>query len=202
MTRHQKIFKITLTAVLTALTVIISFLPIKTLGFEITLTVIPIAVGAIIGGKYIGLFLGTAFGVTSFLQCLGYSPLGVVLLSVNPFFTFLVCVPTRMLAGFLTGLTCELITKVDESNKTINLIAKLTSCVVMPVLNTLFFMGVLVLCFYNTSEIQYYVELLGATNPFTFVILFVGLNGLIEIIAGIVISFPLVKALEHAVKLK
>lgn len=202
MTRHEKIFKLTLTAVLTALTVIISFLPIKTLGFEITLTVIPIAVGAIIGGKYIGLFLGTAFGITSFLQCLGYSPLGVILLSVNPFFTFLVCVPTRMLAGFLTGLICEGVTKTNESNEKVALIAKLLACVAMPILNTLFFMGTLVICFYNTSEIQYYVELLGATNPFTFVILFVGLNGLIEIIAGIVISFPLVKALEHAIKIK
>lgn len=201
MTRNKQIFKITLSAILAALTIIISFLPIKTLGLEITLTVIPIAVGAIIGGKYVGLILGSVFGVTSFLQCLGYSLFGNTLLNINPFLTFIVCVPTRMIAGFLTGLIYEILDKKLKSNKG-PIIAKLIASVVMPILNTVLFMGTLVLCFYNTPEIQYYVELLGAFNPIHFIILFVGINGLVEIIVGIVASFPIVKALEHVIRIK
>ena len=197
MTRKEQIFKITLTAVLTALTIIISFLPIKTLGLEITLTVIPIAVGAIIGGKYVGLFLGTAFGITSFIQCLGYSAFGLMMFQINPFLTFLVCVPTRMLAGFLTGYVHELIVKLNKKE-----IANIVACVMMPILNTLFFMSVLVICFYNTEYIQGFVTALNAVNPAHFVILFVGINGLVEIIVGILVSFPTVKALQHSLRIK
>ncbi len=191
MTRNKQIFKITLTAVLTALTVAISFLPIKTLGLEITLTVIPIAIGAIIGGKYIGLFLGAVFGITSFLQCLGYSAFGAILLSINPFYTFLVCVPTRMIAGFLTGFLHEAFKKANKKE-----LGNIIASVIMPILNTLFFMSLLVICFYNTPEIQEFALKLNTTNPFTFVIAFVGINGLVEILVGILVSYPLVKALE------
>lgn len=197
MTRKEQIFKITLTAVLTALTVVIAFLPIKTLGLEITLTVIPIAIGAIIGGKYVGLFLGTAFGITSFIQCLGYSAFGLMMFQINPVLTFLVCVPTRMLAGFLTGYVHELIVKLNKKE-----IANIVACVMMPILNTLFFMSVLVICFYNTEYIQGFVTALNAVNPVHFVILFVGINGLVEIIVGILVSFPTVKALQHSLRIK
>lgn len=114
MTKHEKIQKITLTAILAALVVVIAFLPIKTLGLEITLTVIPIAIGAILGGPVVGLILGTVFGIVSFLQCLGYSPFGEVLLSIHPFLTFLVCVPTRMLAGWIPGLIYKIICKTGK----------------------------------------------------------------------------------------
>ena len=197
MTRKEQIFKITLTAVLTALTVVIAFLPIRTLGLEITLTVIPIAVGAIIGGKYVGLFLGTAFGVTSYLQCLGYSPFGLMMFQINPFLTFLVCVPTRMLAGFLTGYIHELIVQMNKKE-----IANIVACIMMPILNTLFFMSILVLCFYKTEYIQDFVGQLNAANPVHFIILFVGINGLVEIIVGILVSFPTVKALQHSLRTK
>lgn len=197
MTRKEQIFKITLTAVLTALTVVIAFLPIRTLGLEITLTVIPIAIGAIIGGKYVGLFLGTAFGITSFIQCLGYSAFGLMMFQINPFLTFLVCVPTRMLAGFLTGYVHELIVKLNKKE-----IANIVACVMMPILNTLFFMSVLVICFYNTEYIQGFVGKLNALNPVHFIILFVGINGLVEIIVGILVSFPTVKALQHSLRIK
>ena len=49
MTKHEKIKYITLAAVLSALIVVLSFLPIKAF-VEITLTIIPISIGIIIGG--------------------------------------------------------------------------------------------------------------------------------------------------------
>lgn len=193
MTKHNQIRNITITAVLAALIIILAFLPIKTMALEITLTIIPITIGLILCGPKVGAILGFIFGIVSFLQCLGYSQFGVVLLSINPFLTFLVCVPTRILAGWLTGLVYRSLDKIVPTN----LISIAVASVLMPLLNTIFFMGMLVICFYNTEYIQGFVELLGATNPFTFIILFTGINGLVEIICGFAISIPVSKALTY-----
>ena len=191
MNNHLKIRKITITAILAAILSILAFLPIRIYALEITLTVIPIAIGIILCGTSTGILLGTLFGVISFLQCLGYSPFGAVMLSINPFYTLLVCLPTRILVGLIPALLHKFIV---NKNK---LIAQILVCVLVPVLNTVFFMTMLCVCFYNTDYIQSFVSLLGATNPFVFVIMFVGINGLVEIICGIFVSYPISKALEN-----
>jgi uncharacterized membrane protein len=190
MNNHQKIRKITITAILAALLTILAFLPIRVSALEITLTVIPIAVGIILCGTSTGIILGSFFGVISFLQCLGYSPFGAVLLSINPWLTLLVCLPTRILVGVIPSLIHKMLVKKNKN------LAQILVCVLVPVLNTLFFMTMLCVCFYNTDYIQNFVNVLGAANPFTFVILFVGINGLVEIICGVFVSYPISKALE------
>lgn len=192
MNNHQKIRKITMTAILAAMLLILAFLPVRIIALEITLTVIPIAIGIILCGSSTGIILGSLFGVVSFLQCLGYSPFGAVMLSINPWLTLLVCLPTRILVGFIPSLVHKFL--VDKNKN----LAQVLVCVMVPIFNTLFFMTMLCVCFYNTEYIQGFVSLLGATNPFTFVILFVGVNGLVEIICGICVSYPISKALEKA----
>ena len=61
-------------------------------------------------------------------------------------------------------------------------------------------MTTLCLCFYNTTFIQSFVSALNAANPLIFVILFVGINGVVEILCGILISYPISKALEVSMK--
>ena len=78
------------------------------------------------------------------------------------------------------------------------LVSEALACLLVPLLNTLFFMGMLIIGFYQTDYIQGFVSLLKAPNPFVFVILFVGLNGLIELLVGAFVSFPIVKALKVA----
>lgn len=195
--KSEKIKRLTVLSVLSAVTVVVAFLPLKTAALEITFTMIPVAVGAILYGPLGGAVLGTVFGVVSFLQCLGYSPFGAMLLSINPLFTLLVCVPTRTLAGFLAGLTYKGISKCTKSD----IPALLSASLAAPILNTLFFMGTLVLCFYNTEYIQGFVNHFGATNPFMFVILFVGINGLVEIICGFAVAFPCAKAISKVFKI-
>lgn len=190
MKNHLKIRKLTTTAILAAILTILAFLPIRVSALEITLTVIPIAIGIIVCGMGTGVTLATLFGIISFLQCLGYSPFGTVLLAVNPWLTFLVCVPSRILMGVIAGVLYKVLV-----NKKKNL-AQAIVCFLVPVLNTLFFMTMLVVCFYNTEYIQGFVNVLGATNPFTFVLLFVGINGLVEILCGILVSYPVSKAIE------
>lgn len=84
-------------ALLVAIILLMAFTPIgyiKTAGLEITLIVVPVAVGAVTLGPTAGAILGGVFGITSFIQCFGMSQFGALLLGINPFLTFLVCVPT------------------------------------------------------------------------------------------------------------
>ena len=63
-----------------------------------------------------------------------------------------------------------------------------------PLLNTIFFMGYIVLVFYKTDYIQERVASLGAANPLMFVVLLVGVQGLIEIIVGCAVGGVLARA--------
>lgn len=196
MSNKEKIQRLAVLAVLAAVTVIVSFIPLKTLGLEITFSMVPVAIGAVLYGAAGGAVLGAVFGVTSFLQCLGYSQFGAALLGINPIFTFLVCVPTRILAGLLAGMLFGALKKSCKRDSP----ALLAATVTAPFLNTLFFMSALVAFFYNTDYISGFADALGASNPVSFIILFVGINGLVEIICGFAVAFPVSKALNKFVK--
>ena len=186
-------------AVLVAIIIVMAFTPIgyiRTLGLEITLIVVPVVVGAVTLGPMAGLILGTVFGITSFIQCFGLSAFGATLLAINPFFTFLVCIPTRMLMGYLTGLIYKGLRK-TKLNKQVSISI---SCLCGPLLNTIFFMTALCLCFYKTEFIQGFVTTFGAANPLLFVIAFVGINGLVEAIACFVAGTAISIALAAALK--
>ena len=180
MTKHEKIKYITLAAVLSALIVVLSFLPIKAF-VEITLTIIPISIGIIIGGYKMGI---------SYVQCFGYSAFGATLFSINPFFTFLVCVPTRIVAGGISGFVADILR--NKNSK----ISALAASVLMPLLNTILFTSTLVILFYQTEYIQSFVTALNALNPLHFMVLFVGINGLVELLVGIIISYPTALAIN------
>lgn len=188
-------------ALLIAVILIMAFTPvgyIHTLGLEITLIVVPVAVGAVAMGPAAGAILGTVFGITSFIQCFGMSPFGAMLLGINPVWTFLVCVPTRALMGWLTGLLYQGFLKVGPLKKISVILANLCC----PLLNTLFFMGTLTLFFYQSEYIQGIAKGMGAGNPLVFILLFVGINGLVEaavcFVAGSAISQALNTVIRHS----
>ena len=163
-------------ALLVAIILLMAFTPIgyiKTAGLEITLIVVPVAVGAVTLGPTAGAILGGVFGITSFIQCFGMSQFGALLLGINPFLTFLVCVPTRILMGWLTASLC------------------------CPLLNTTFFMGTLVTLFASTMR-----ESFGMGKVLPFIFAFVGVNGVVEAIVcfvvGTAISMALKKALRYS----
>ena len=182
-------------ALLVAVILLMAFTPIgyiKTLGLEITLIVIPVAVGAVTLGPTGGAILGGVFGVTSFIQCFGMSTFGTILLGVNPFFTFLVCVPTRILEGWLTGLIYQGLRKSSLKSEVSVTLANLCC----PLLNTALFMGTLVVLFAGTMREQF-----GMTKVIPFIVTFVGINGVVEAIVcflvGTGVSISLKKALHH-----
>lgn len=182
-------------ALLVAIILLMAFTPIgyiKTAGLEIALIVVPVAVGVVTLGPAAGAILGGIFGITSFIQCFGMSAFGTILLGVNPFYTFLVCVPTRILEGWLTGLIYRGLRKTKLHSGASVSIANLCC----PILNTLFFMGTIVLFFSGTMREQF-----GMVKVIPFLVAFVGINGVIEaavcFIVGAGISMALKKALRY-----
>lgn len=181
-------------ALLTAIIVLLAFTPIgyiRTLGLEITLIVVPVTVGAVTLGPAAGAVLGAVFGITSFIQCFGMSPFGAVLLGINPFSTFIVCVVSRVLMGWLTGLIYQGLQKVKPVRKISVVIANLCG----PLLNTFFFMGTLIMFFYRTEYIQGLAESMGASNALAFVVAFVGVNGVVEAAVCFIVGSAVSKAL-------
>ncbi len=109
-----------LMALLTAIIVIFSCTPIGSIPIGplvITLNVIPVAIAAIALGPIGGAAMGAIFGLFSFLQCFGIgilSPMGEILVNINPVLTFIQRVVPRTLDGLLVGLIFKGITKIKS----------------------------------------------------------------------------------------
>lgn len=189
--RNLKIVKMVQMAILIAIVLIMSFTPLgyfKTAGLEISLLAIPVAIGAMVIGPVAGAVLGGVFGLTSFYQCFGISAFGAALLNINPFLTFLVCVPTRILMGYLTGVLFKLFIKIDKSNT----VCYFAGGLMAALLNTVFFVGTLFLCFWSTDFIQGLNA--GGANVFVFMVTFVGINGLVESVVSCIAGGAVAKA--------
>lgn len=181
-------------AALTAVILLMAYTPLgylRTAALEISFLTIPVVVGAIVLGPTAGAILGGIFGITSFLQCFGASPFGAVLLSINPFYTFIVTVVARVLMGWLCGLIFMGLKKVDRTKFISFGVASISGAL----LNTILFMGFLTLFFYQTDFIQGFVSSLGATSAISFILLFVGIQGLVEAVVCFVLGTSISKAL-------
>lgn len=194
---------LTTTGMMIGIILLMSFTPLgylRTAGLEVSLITIPVAIGAMIIGPRAGLLLGTVFGLTSFYQCFGMSPFGAALLGINPFLTFLVCVPTRAIMGWLTGMLFIAVEKLDRSKTICFFIGGIFAAL----LNTVLFMGALMLFFWNTEYIQSINAGVGNLSIFAFVLTFVGVNGLLEMpatcIVGGVVSKTLRKVLYKKIR--
>lgn len=195
-----RILRLTQLSVLIALLIIFGFTSIgyiKIGVIEITLNIIPVAVGAIVLGPSAGAICGAVFGLTSFWQAIsGMSGFGEMLVNVSPVLTFILCFVPRILEGLLTGFIFKGLSKVCKSNSIPCAVSGL-SC---PLLNTLMFVGSFILLFGQTDVFSSLYGQSAATNIISFFAWFVGLNGLVEAIAGFIISSAVSKALLTANK--
>ncbi len=198
-TTNKRLLWLTQLAILVAIIIILAFTPLgylKAGAIEITFITIPVVIGAIVLGPGAGAILGAVFGITSFIQCFGLSAFGGVLLGINPFFTFILCMVPRILMGYLCGLIYKGINKFDRTRIISFIAASLSGAV----LNTLFFIIALMLLFGNSSFI---IGLQGGRSLLTFLIAFVGINGLIEagvtFFVGTAVSKPLTIFLKNRI---
>lgn len=162
-----------------------------------TFTMIPIAIGSMLLGPLAGTILGAVFGLTSLYDAItGKSAMTYFFFQESPFFTVLLCVGTRALVGAVTGWLFRLLSKADKKHTWSYFAGGLAA----PLLNTLFFMGFIVLVFYRTTFVQNLANKLGASGPIMFVILVVGVQGLVEAATGLVIGGAIAKGVAHALK--
>lgn len=197
--QHSRTLFLTELGVLTAVMVLLEVTGlgmIKTFGLEMTILHVPVIVGAILLGPSGGAILGLIFGIISFAECFGKSQFGVQLLAIQPFFTFLVCVPTRTLMGWCCGLIFRRLHKSIPQKR--SFAAFVLAALSGALLNTVLFMGTLCLCFYHTDYIQGIVSGFGATNVLMFVVAFVGVQGLIEALVCTVLGSGISKGVYHA----
>lgn len=188
--KNKNTLFLTQLALLVAVALVLAYTPLGYLNIgplAVSFMMVPVALASVLLGPIGGAVIGTVFGLTSFAQCFGASPFGAALLAISPVMTFITCVPTRLLAGLIPGLLFKKLHRDNASSLQKNVVV-FGSCLLASVLNTILFMGALVLCFYNTDYIQGFVTAMGAANPFMFVILFVGIQGVVEAVVCCILS--------------
>lgn len=131
-----------------ALVLIMCSTPLGTLPIgplSITLNMIPIAIAAIVVGPIGGLIIGSIFGMYSFLQAMGIgvpSGMGILTFSISPILTFVQRFVSRAVTGLLLGYVYRGVKKLINGK-----VAFFATGFCAAILNFVFFMGLLALCF-------------------------------------------------------
>ena len=203
MKRKTDVRYLTELGLLTALVLIMAYTPLGYLktpwGVEITFIVIPVAIGSILLGPAAGGFLGLVFGLTSFFQCFGTSPLGAMLLGLSPFGTFFCCVVNRVLVGILPGLLYRLLRRYDRAK----VAGIAVCCFLTPVLNTLLYIVgnwlIISQAWLDIAANSYGYTGAGGLGLLGFMLSLVAVNGLAEAAACLVLGTSVCKALQKTI---
>jgi uncharacterized membrane protein len=187
--------KLVLLALFCAIIILMGFTPLGFFNYgtiEITLIVIPVAIGAIMLGPAGGAVLGTVFGLVSFIQCFGMSAFGAFMLGLNPVYTFILCLVPRVLVGWLTGLIFRLLAdKIKRGGKTISCIIASVCC---PLLNTALFITFLIALFGNNKAV---LDAFGTNNVWGIVVAIISVNAAIEAVVTLIVSAAVARVLVH-----
>lgn len=180
--------KLVLVAIFTALVAILSYLGgfIKIGGFaSISLTLIPVVLGAAMCGPWAGAWLGGVSGAVFFM-----TPDAAFWLSLSVHGTII----TVLLKGILAGLCAGLIYKILERFN--RYIAVMASAVMCPVVNTgIFILG----CFvFFMDVVNGGAAAEGISVAAYIIIFFVGLNFIFEILSNLIFSPVIVRILDIA----
>lgn len=158
---------------------------------RISLTLIPIVLGAVLLGPAAGAFLGAAFGVVVVVVAVaGGDPFTLTLLSDHPALTVLLCLVKGAAAGAAAGLLFRLVRKKNEYA------AVFAAALSAPVVNTgLFILGALLMS--DTIGANFVAD--GTTVLYFLVIGCAGLNFVVEFIVNAVAS-PAIYTVERLIE--
>ena len=192
---HQKINRMVGIAVLAALVVVLQLLSsvIKIGTVSITLTLIPIVVGAAFYGPGAGAILGTVFGLVVYINsATGADTGGNLVFLANPFLCAVIGKGT--LSGWCAGLVYRLVARKDAALGR-NAVAVLLAAITAPVVNTGVFLLGMVLFFQETLRAWAAGSALLTYALFTLA----GVNFLVELGLNLVLS-PAVSTLIRAIR--
>jgi len=147
----------------------------------ITLSLVPIVIGAIIYGPVSGALLGVVFGAVVCFGVISGTDVGAALMfQVNPFLTLFLCIIKSTIAGLVAGYVYQ-----AASKKSLKL-GVVSSAVVCPICNTGIFCLIVLTCF-NDLVTQWALEA-GQTSAMSYVLLgMVGVNFIRELVIDIVL---------------
>ena len=187
---HTK--KLVLLALLTALVAVLAFyggfIKIGSLA-SVSLTLIPVVIGATLCGPLAGAWLGGVAGAMFFA-----TPDAVFWMGLSVHGTIITVMVKGILAGLCAGLVYKLFERVNHY------LAVVVSAIVCPVVNTgIFLLGSLVF-FADTVNGSAAAE--GMSVGMYLIVFFVGLNFIFELIANIAVSPAIVRILDIAAKRK
>ncbi|MBO4584733.1 MAG: ECF transporter S component [Clostridia bacterium] len=174
----KRIRNLVMLAILAALIVGLQFVGGISIGpFSITLTLIPIVVGAIILGPAIGAVLGLIFGlIVSIFSVTGRDPGGQMVFAASPVIAWALCLLKGAAAGFLPAVVYRAVKK-----KTL---AAYLASMVAPVANTGIFIAGMLLFFRPLLE-----SWAGGRNTLAYAITgLAGINFLIEFAVAVVFA--------------
>ena len=151
--------KLVTIGLLIALVLIMSMTPLGSLPvgpLVITLNMIPVAIAAIAVGPEGGLIVGGVFGFYSFLQAMGIgvpSGMGILTFSISPLLTFIQRFVSRAVTGLLLGYIYIALKKLLKAN-----LAMFVTGACAALLNFIFFMGLLWICFGSNEVFGTYLH--------------------------------------------
>ena len=194
--------RLTQLALLAALLLVMNFTPLGYLQvgpLSMSLMSIPVAIGAMLMGPVDGAILGGVFGATSFMQAVqGTSAMGAALFAYSPVGSFVVCFVARVLVGLCCGLVYQGMRKILPGKEKV---CAAVGGFAAAFLNTVFFMGFLVLLFYGSPYVQGLVEALGVSNPLAFVVAVVGVQAIVEWVICCVVAAAVTVPLRKYLKM-
>ncbi|MCH5172506.1 MAG: ECF transporter S component [Erysipelotrichales bacterium] len=173
MNRQNRVSKIAGLSMLTALTIVLTYVSdyIAIGSISINLSLIPIVLAAIIYGPYAGLFMGLVNGAVVMA-----SPYTQAFFASNAIGTVVVCLLKTAIAGFVASYIYKLLSK---KNEVVGIIA---SSIAVPIINTsLFILGSLIF-FKGGFE--------------SLVTIFVSFNFLIELAINIILAPALIRVIK------
>ncbi len=145
---------------------------------QLNFTLIPIVLGGILFGAWVGALTGFVCGVVVLIQVImGIVPFYTIIWAGDPIVVALTCILKTTVAGFLCGYFYNLIAKKNK------IVATFVASAIVPVVNTtLFIIG----CLFMTNSVY---GMAGGENVLTFILVsIVTFNFFIELAINLVVA--------------
>lgn len=145
---------------------------------QLNFTLIPIVLGAIMFGPWVGGILGFACGVVVLIQVImGSVPFYALIWTNDPIVTTLTCIVKTTAAGLVSGILYQWISKKNA------LVAMFVASGIVPVVNTLLF---IIGCLFMTNSVP---QMAGGQNVLVFILVgLVTFNFFIEFAINLIVA--------------
>lgn len=204
--RKQKTYEMVLTALFSAIIIIMAFVPylgyINLVVIKATLIHVPVIIGSIMLGPKKGGFLGFIFGCTSLINntfnpsllSFAFSPFYSVGAVGGNFFSLVICFIPRILVGVVPYFVYQGIRKLCKEKKGSDWLALSVAGIIGAFTNTLLVMNLIYFCFSEQFAVAKQIAL---DAVYAAILAIIAANGIPEAIVAAVLTTAVCKALKR-----